>query len=115
CSVLVLVSGCGMIGDRSGEYAAAQEGAPLKVPEPYTRESIRPLYPIPESSNRNVIRQGYQLPAPPDATAVVDDAPFRIETEAEEGATWLHLYTAPGRVWPVLDDFWRSHGLSVRQ
>jgi uncharacterized lipoprotein len=104
-----------MIRDRSGEYSAAEEGVPLKVPEPYSSAGMRPLYPIPEAASRGVLRQNYQLPAPPDATAVVDDAPFRIETESEEGATWLHLFTAPGRVWPVLDDFWRSKGMRVRQ
>ncbi len=105
---------CGIIKDRSGEYSAAAEGATLKIPPHLSADTIQPMYPIPEATNRNVlIKQGYKLPPPPDATAVLDEAPFRIETEASEGSTWLHLFTAPGRVWPMLDAFWRQLGMRV--
>lgn len=114
CVVLVALSACTWVRDRSGEYVQAEEGKALLVPEQYDSSSIRPLYRIPESNSKNLMAEGFKLPEPPDATAVLNEAPFIVEHEETEGTTWLHLFTAPGRVWPLLDYFWRQHGIKIQ-
>lgn len=112
--MLLTLVACGVIRDRSGEYTLAEEGKDLRIPEGYDGSSIRPLYTIPSSDSKNLLADGFKLPEPPDATAVLNEAPFLVEREDEEGLTWLHLYSAPGKVWPLLDYFWTQNGIKVQ-
>ena len=108
---LINVTACGIIKDRSTEYAHAEKGQELVVPEPYSAQKLRPRYPIPAIENARSIPDSYELPEPPNATAALDSEPFSIETV--NGQTWLRLETAPGKVWPLLDFFWAKHGVNV--
>jgi len=105
------VASCGIIKDRSTEYAQAEQGQELIIPETYSTEKLNPRYPIPEIENARSIPEKYELPEPPNATAALDNDPFTIETVNDQ--TWLRLYTAPGKVWPLLDFFLAKHGINV--
>ncbi|MFT5718006.1 MAG: outer membrane protein assembly factor BamC [Oleiphilaceae bacterium] len=105
------VASCGFIQDRSTEYAQAEKGQALVVPEGYSAIKLKPRYPIPEIENERSIPETYELPEPPNATAAINNDPFTIETVNKQ--TWLRLYTAPGKVWPLLDYFWAKHGIKV--
>jgi len=108
---LLNVASCGIIKDRSTEYAQAEKGRELVVPATYSSEKLNPRYPIPEIENARSIPEQYELPEPPNATAALDNDPFTIETVNDQ--TWLRLHTAPGKVWPLLDFFWEKHGINV--
>lgn len=112
--LLVALASCGVVRDRSAEYTLAEEGRELRIPEGYDGSAIRPLHRIPPSDSKNLLADGFKLPEPPDATAVLNEAPFLVEREDEEGLSWLHLYSAPGKVWPLLDYFWSQNGIKVR-
>jgi len=105
------VASCGIIADRSTEYADADKGRELVVPAAYSKQKLHPRYPIPEIENARSIPEKFELPEPPNATAALDNEPFIIETVNDQ--TWLRLYTAPGKVWPLLDFFLAEYGIKV--
>jgi outer membrane protein assembly factor BamC len=102
---------CGIIKDRSTEYAQAEKGRELVVPEHLSVQKLRPRYPVPDIENSRSISETYELPEPPNATAALDNEPFTVETVNDQ--TWLRIYTAPGKVWPLLDFFWSKHGVNI--
>ena len=108
---LLNVASCGIIKDRSTEYAEAEQGRELVIPAPYSKDKLRPRYPIPNIENSRSIPKKFVLPEPPNATAALDNEPYIIETVNNQ--TWLRLYTAPGKVWPFLDFFWTKYGVQV--
>mgnify|MGYP000117161013 FL=1 len=108
---LLNIASCGIIKDRSTEYADASSGNKLVVPDAYSKEKLRPRYPIPEIENTRVLPENFELPEPPNATAALNHEPFLIETVNDH--TWLRLYTSPGKVWPLLDFFLSEYGLKV--
>ena len=108
---LLNVAACGIIKDRSSEYTNATSGKQLVVPDAYSRQKLRPRYPIPEIENSRLLAEKFELPEPPNATAALDTEPFLVESVNDQ--TWLRLYTSPGRVWPLLDFFWQKYGLKV--
>jgi len=110
-SLFVLLNACGLIQDRSTEYALAEAGNPISIPAPLLDAKINSRYPIPTVSNKRNLDQSYELPKPPNATAALKTAPYMIETV--DGQTWLRLYTSPGKIWPLLDFFWADYGVKV--
>lgn len=102
---------CGIIKDRSNEYSEAETGKTLIVPEGLSDQKIRARYPVPVIENLRVLPKDFELPEPPNATAAYQNDPFLIETV--KGQTWLRLYTAPGKIWPLLDFFWSEYGIEV--
>jgi uncharacterized lipoprotein len=102
---------CGIIKDRSTEYAQADKGRELVIPEPYSATKLKPRYPVPEIKNERSIPAKFELPEPPNATAAINNEPYTIEVVNQQ--TWLRLHTAPGKVWPLLDYFWDKHGVKV--
>lgn len=113
-ALMLLMSSCGVISDRSGEYMQADSGQALHIPEWLEAGKIQPLYPIPEIENNRKLTAEFVVPEPPDATVVLEAEPYLIEQLNEK--VWLKLYTAPGKVWPLLDFFWREHDIKlVRQ
>jgi len=108
---LLSVASCGIIADRSTEYADADQGREFVVPAAYSKQKLSPRYPIPEIENVRSIPEKFELPEPPNATAALDNEPFIIETVNNQ--TWLRLYTAPGKIWPLLDFFLAEYGIKV--
>ena len=106
-----VLSGCGLIGDRTSEYIQAERSSPIELPEGLDGTQIRSRYPIPEVSNQKALAETFKLPEPPDATAALGDDPYLIESVEEN--TWLHLFAEPGKVWPLLELFWSEYDLAI--
>ncbi len=106
----LLVSSCGLIQDRSSEYVLSVPSSEIKVPEGLSDRNIQSQYPIPEINNKRPLSKKYELPTPPNATAVLDEAPYTIEQVKDN--VWLRLYLAPGKVWPLLDAFWQEYQIN---
>ncbi len=102
-----LLSSCGLIQDRSSDYTKATTSSEIVIPEDLSDRNIQSQYPIPVISNKRPLATEYELPKPPNATAVLDEAPYTIEEVNDQ--LWLRLYLAPGKVWPLLDAFWQEY------
>ncbi len=109
--LILSVSACGLIRDRSNDYLEEQEGKPLKVPDWYESDRIQSRYPIPAVDNPAITQQDYQLPPPPSGEALTSQEPFVIEQM--DGQQWLWVNNTPGRAWPMLDKFLQSRGMDV--
>ncbi|MDX1452237.1 MAG: hypothetical protein R3183_06745 [Oleiphilaceae bacterium] len=108
-ALLFGLSACGVIQDRSNEYLQIEESNELVVPPWYRQDQVNARYPVPEITQKRALPEKFVLPEPPDGTAALGADPYLIETIA--GQTWLHLYTSPGKVWPLLDFFWREYNI----
>ena len=104
---LCLLSSCGLIQDRSSEYTKATANSEITIPDELSDMNIQSQYPIPLISNKRPLATEYELPKPPNATAVLDEAPYVIDEVNDQ--LWLRLYLAPGKVWPLLDAFWQEY------
>ncbi len=114
CALLLLsLTACGVIKDRSNEYLLVEDGKELVVPPWYRQDKVAARYPVPEITQQRALPKAFVLPGPPDGTAAVSDEPYVIESIAAQ--TWLHLYTSPGKVWPLLDFFWREYNITTAQ
>lgn len=102
-----LLSSCGLIQDRSSEYIKADANPDIIIPQGLSDRNIQSQYPIPLVNNKRPLATKYELPKPPNATAALDDAPFRVDQVNDQ--LWLRLYLAPGKVWPLLDAFWQEY------
>lgn len=109
--IALAVGGCGVIKDRSNEYLAIESGNELIIPPWYREDKVVAQYPVPELSQQRALPEKFVVPEPPDGTAALGNDPYVIESV--EAQTWLHLYTAPGKVWPLLDFFWREYNVQV--
>ena len=110
----ISVSACGLIRDRSGEYAGALPGKALTVPEGYSDLKIGARYPIPPiETKKSIVQEGYELPKPPSATAALSKAPYVVESL--ENLNWLSLFAPPGKIWPLLDFYWQENGVKLDQ
>lgn len=106
---VLALQACGIVQDRSSEYIRASVAKPVVIPDGLSDEKIQTQYPIPVISNKRPLAYDYELPKPPNATAVLDEAPYVIEQLGDQ--TWLRVYSAPGKVWPLIDAFWREFGI----
>jgi len=109
--IVASVSACGVIKDRSTEYAQAEYGKPLIVPESLSDSKIRSVFPIPSVGSDREVADSFELPRPPNGTAALSKEPFSVESVG--GQMWLRLETSPGKVWPLLDLFWEEYGIDV--
>lgn len=106
----VVLTGCGVIRDRSGDYVYAKNGGGVVVPPWYHQETVNASYPIPEITNNQVLTSDFKVPAPPDATLRILKEQFSVEIQ--DGQVWLLVNEPPSRVWPSLEKFLLSHSIS---
>jgi len=110
-SIILLTSSCGIISDRSSDYVTADPGKSVVLPAHLSDSRLRSKYPVPDIENNRSLPVEFELPEPPDATAAVIAEPYMVETLA--GETWLHLFSAPNNVWPLLDLFWNEYAMQL--
>lgn len=111
--LVLCLSACGVIQDRSTDYLQASSSPIITFPEGLSDENVQVLYPVPDISNKRSLSKKYELPRPPNVTAAFEQAPYLVEEL--DGQVWLRVYTSPGRVWPMLDAFWRDKGITIAQ
>ncbi len=119
---LLLIGGCkwmrddkGIFVDRSDDYVAAREGAPLEVPEDLSALAISDVMavpPLPPSSGRRVT---YEDETPrPEAIFARDEAQgVKIQKLGER--RWLLVPQAPDVVWPKVKQFFADNGVGVAE
>ena len=109
--IILTLSSCGVIRDRSNDYVNAEGGEHVKIPEWYKSSSVEARYPIPPIDNKRSLPAQYVLPGPPDATIIILAENYVIESLEDQ--TWLLVNETPGRIWPSLDHFWEENGVDV--
>ncbi|GGY85296.1 outer membrane protein assembly factor BamC [Marinobacter zhanjiangensis] len=105
----LLASGCGLIQDRSDNYATAEQADPLHGVdgEPLPRQ--RAAYPIRPVSGSGTMAN--QVPRPPDLTSEILDENYVIESVGDQ--SWLLVNDVPGRIWPAVAAWMTRTGLGV--
>lgn len=111
--LLLLISACGVLPDRTLRYQQAEVGEPVKLPEDMPRRGFTGIYTIPEMvGTGELVADGrYRLPRPPDLTGQILDATYRVEESGEQ--TWLLANEIPGRVWPAVSAFLTQQGVQI--
>ncbi len=107
---MLMVSGCGVVRDRSGDYTKAESGSGIVVPPWYRQDVINESYPIPDITNNQVLSQDFKVPAPPDAVLRILKEQFSVEVNEDQ--VWLLVNEPPSRVWPSIERFLSSQGVS---
>ncbi|MGI9251593.1 MAG: outer membrane protein assembly factor BamC [Pseudohongiellaceae bacterium] len=90
------------VRDRSGDYREVEVLPPITLPEDLSNTALDPLYVIPD-------------PEDPDAELLTETPlPRPIDVRRREGVIiqnlgdrqWIVIDASPGRVWPLVRDFW---------
>lgn len=107
-----LLSGCGVLEDRSERYVLAKDGPELKVPEGVGPAHFEQIMPIRELAEGNSGRlYGGEIPRPPDMTTEILQENYVVEEL--EGHAWLLVNEVPGRLWPQVNAYLNERGLGV--
>jgi len=107
-----LLSGCGVLEDRSERYVLATDGPELKVPEgvgPVRFEQLMPIRKLAEDNSGRLYAG--EIPRPPDMTTEILRENYVVEEL--EGHTWLLVNEVPGRLWPQVAEYLSERGLGV--
>jgi len=108
---LLVLSGCGVLEDRTNRYMVASKGEPLVVPEWFSDQRLKDRYPIPEANLGFVASKEFEVPAPPEPGLNILLEQFVIK--ATDSDTWLLASEAPGKIWPALKTYWEGLGAQV--
>ncbi|MFC3284608.1 lipoprotein, NlpB [Litchfieldella rifensis] len=113
-SIALVATGCARDGyyhDRNIDYTEAHNAAPLQLPRSSDAIRSHSLMPVPEASREfRTPDDGFVPPRPQDAGVAMQAYVERREIGAQR---WLVVDAAPGEVWPRLEDFASSRGLTV--
>ncbi|PXX90768.1 hypothetical protein DIT71_09505 [Marinobacter vulgaris] len=110
--LVLAISGCSFIDDRSERYVDAPEGEPLTLPETADEGKFAPVMPIREISAADSGRMYPEsIPNPPDMTSDILDENYVIEELG--GQVWLLVNDVPGRLWPAVTAYMNENGLGV--
>lgn len=109
---LAVVSGCGLMEDRSERYVNAKAGSALELPESADKTRFGQAMPIPEISVADASEMyPSDIPPPPDMTSEILEENYVIEEL--DGRTWLLVNDVPGRMWPAVNAYMANRGLGV--
>ncbi len=112
----VALSGCGRDGyyyDRSDEYQAAEMSQPLELPDARNSSRYQDAMPVPEASNDFVVEGDFEVPRPQPLAGSRDENLPYVELREAGSDRWLLVNAAPGGVWPQLQGFVESRGLTT--
>ncbi|SDL98065.1 outer membrane protein assembly factor BamC [Franzmannia pantelleriensis] len=116
-SIALVTAGCardGYFHDRNIDYAEAEQGRPLVLPETRDQSRYRDIMPVPEARGEFVASDGRFRAPRPDAVARGGQRDF-VERRESGSDRWLLVNAEAGDVWPRLEDFSRRQGLSVTE
>lgn len=112
----VALSGCGRDGyyyDRSDEYQAAEMSQPLALPDSRRSSRYQDAMPVPDASNDFVDEGDFEAPRPQPLAGSSDDERPYVERREAGSDRWLLVNASPGGVWPQLQGFVESRGLTT--
>ncbi len=111
-AVLLTLSGCSLLEDRSERYVNASEGEPLRLPEQADDTRFGQVMPVREvttADSGKMFRDS--IPTPPDMTSEILEENYVVEEL--DGQMWLLINDVPGRVWPAVSSYLNDRGLGV--
>ncbi len=96
--ITLLMAGCGLIHDRSGEYLKSENIPPLSVPEDMDRTAIGQIYRIPKIPSVAVDESSHIVPRP----SPVSETRFEeiVKIQSYENQSWILINKRPEEVWP---------------
>jgi outer membrane protein assembly factor BamC len=115
--IALATAGCardGYYDDRNLDYGEAQRSAPLDLPETRNPARYRDAMPVPEATGEfRGDGSGFEAPVPQPLSAGRAKQDDFVERREIGGEAWLVVVADPASVWPQLEDFVRTRGLSV--
>lgn len=110
--LMVVVSGCSLVEDRSERYVNAKEGKPLDLPETADPSRFTQVMPIRQVEPADGSRMyPSDIPRPPDMTSEILEENYLVEEL--DGRAWLLVNDVPGRIWPAVTAYMNERGLGV--
>lgn len=110
--MIVAMSGCSLLEDRSERYVNAKEGDSLALPETAESSRFTQVMPIREIGPADAGRMHpSEIPAPPDMTSEILEEDYVVEEL--DGRAWLLVNDVPGRIWPAVTAYMDNQGLGV--
>lgn len=111
-AVLLTVSGCSLLEDRSERYVNASEGEPLRLPPSADDARFGQVMPVRDVNAADAGKMyRSSIPTPPDMTSEILDENYVVEEL--DGQMWLLINDVPGRVWPAVSSYMNDRGLGV--
>ncbi|MDI5919878.1 outer membrane protein assembly factor BamC [Halomonas sp. LR5S13] len=115
--IALATAGCardGFYHDRNLDYGEAEETAPLVLPDGRDAERYRDAMPVPEVSGTRPAEDGVvEAPLPQALSPGRSMERGYVERRAVGDERWLVVGAEPATVWPELERFVRSRGLTV--
>lgn len=115
--IALATAGCareGFYDDRNIDYVESQRSAPLVLPDSRNEQRYQDAMPVPQAAGDLVDREdGFEAPLPSRLAAGRATERDYVERREVGDDRWLVVGADPGTVWPQLQDFARSRGLSV--
>ncbi|MDZ7854061.1 MAG: lipoprotein, NlpB [Halomonas sp.] len=115
--IVLAMAGCARDGyyhDRNLDYDEAEESAPLVLPNARKVERYRDAMPVPEVGGARPAENGVvEAPLPQALTPGGSMERGYVERRAIGDERWLVVGAEPATVWPELERFVRSRGLTV--
>ncbi|MGM0536138.1 MAG: lipoprotein, NlpB [Pseudomonadota bacterium] len=115
--IALAATGCareGFYHDRNLDYDEVEESAPLVLPESRNVDRYRDAMPVPEVSGaQSPGNDVVEAPLPQALSPGRAREPGRVERRAVGDERWLVVGAEPATVWPELERFVRSRGLTV--
>lgn len=111
-------SGCGWLWgdngyfrDRSSDYLASRETAPMQLPPDVEARRIEPLLPVPAAVSTRSAEGKYEVPRPQGLQASEGASDFSMQRSGEQ--RWVLAQRAPAEVWPLARQFFEENGLRI--
>ncbi len=122
-AAIAAMSGCSQLGlnfdNEPVQYESSTSRAPLEVPPDLDAVTYNDRYTIPSrpqivSANAEAAKARMDAEARGEAPAQVLPDTTYAKVVRDGQFRYVHVNAAPDKVWPLLQDFWATVGLSVR-
>ena len=110
--VSTLITGCGVVQDRSDNYVEARSVDPVRSVDGSPLPGERADFPIPElPSGAPTPERSGDVPPPPDLTSEILEQNYVIESVDDR--SWLLVNDVPGQLWPKVAGYLDENGFGV--
>ena len=113
CSWLGLTGKDGYFRDRSDDYLASRQTAPMQLPPGVQSKPLDDLLQIPVNVASSTVTE-YQVPRPPlllPTTGIYSD----FTLQKDDDSRWLVARRSPSQVWPMAMQFFEDSGFRIDQ
>lgn len=105
----LLLSGCGVIRNSSGDYRHAQEVPPIEVPANLDSDTVGELYPIPPIPETNLLEVYETAPRPQPLALNSLEEVVKIQRLGDR--RWILSNRSPGEIWPRVRNILNRSGI----